>query len=315
MMKAFLSHTSTDKNLVKRVHEKLSAEKAWFDAANIENGENIPEKISEGLRSATHFILFWSRGASESSWVKAELNAAFVQMLASKCKFMIFTLDNTKLPELLQPYKYDKIDKSNLDDAARIISEKILAQEGTVSKLAEFVNRTAELGEIEEAVRAGYKLIILNGILGIGKSSLADRALEWLYTNRATRKIVLDFNTIPGVAELSLELSRLTRKPLLNDNLTLDKQKENIKFFFEYISTSNIIVILKDVKKWLDEDGSPNADLLFISNLIVDTKMFRYATIMTTSRYIEVPYNYYEKTRQITIRGMDDTYIAEGISV
>lgn len=44
MMKAFLSHTGADKDLVKMVHEKLSAEKAWYDAANIENGESIPEK-------------------------------------------------------------------------------------------------------------------------------------------------------------------------------------------------------------------------------------------------------------------------------
>lgn len=314
MIKAFLSHTGSDKDLVGRVQERLTHANSWYDAVDIENGESIPEKINEGLRNATHYILFWSEKASKSPWVKAELNAAFVRMLACECKFMIFTLDDTKLPELLQPYKYDKIDNSDLDEAAKIISEKALAQEGPKSKLAEFVNRTDELGEIEKAVRNGYKLIILNGILGIGKSSLADRAIEWLYTNRAKRKIVIDFNMIPGVAELSLELSRLTKQHLINDNLSLDKQRENIRFFFEHISESNIIMVLKDVKKWLDEDGLLNADLQFITDLIVDTEMFEYATFMTTSRYIKIPYNYCIKTRQITIRGMDDACIAEIIN-
>ena len=108
-MKAFLSHTSSDKDLVGLVQKKLTQANAWYDAVDIENGESIPEKINDGLRNATHYVLFWSEKASKSPWVHAELNAAFIRMLACKCKFMIFALDSTDLPELLQPYKYDKI--------------------------------------------------------------------------------------------------------------------------------------------------------------------------------------------------------------
>ena len=39
--------------------------------------------------------------------------------------------------------------------------------------------------------------------------------------------------------------------------------------------------------------------------------MFSYLVIMTTSRYIELPYNYYEKTRQLPIRGMEDAHISQ----
>lgn len=175
MIKAFLSHTSVDKDLVGLVHKKLSANNAWYDAANIENGESIPEKINEGLRMATHYVLFWSENAKNSPWVKAELNAAFVRFLASKCKFMIFCIDDTELPELLQPYSYDKVSKEDLDGSAEFIANTILSQDGSDIKLSEFVNRTKEIGDIEEAVRTGYKLVILHGILGIGKSSIAEK--------------------------------------------------------------------------------------------------------------------------------------------
>ena len=208
MIKAFLSHTSIDKDLVGLVHKKLTAHNAWYDAANIENGESIPEKINEGLRMATHYILFWSESASRSAWVKAELNAAFVRLLVSKCKFMIFALDSTPLPELLQPYKYDKIDKINLDIASDSVVDAILSQGGGEPRLSEFVNRTQEISEIEDAARAGYKLVILHGILGIGKTALAEKALLWLYPNRASNRIILDFSSIPGLAELCIELSR-----------------------------------------------------------------------------------------------------------
>ena len=55
-MKAFLSHTSSDKDLVGLVQKKLTQANAWYDAVDIENGESIPEKINDGLRNATHYV-------------------------------------------------------------------------------------------------------------------------------------------------------------------------------------------------------------------------------------------------------------------
>lgn len=309
-MKAFLSHTSSDKDLVGLVHKKLAKEDAWYDASDIENGESIPDKINEGLRYATHYVLFWSKKARDSNWVRAELNAAFVQMMSNKCKFMIFILDNTELPELLQPYKYENIDKDDLETASDIVVEKILQQKGTIARLSEFINRTKELGEIEETVRDGYRLIILNGILGIGKYSLAEKAIGWLYQNRVLPRIVIDFNAIPGIAELALELSYKTKKKLLNDNLNTKEQKNNIQYLLEFISANNMVLILKDVKNWLNEDGTMCEDLLFVTDLIMKD-MFSYPVIMTTSRYIELPYNYFENARQVPIKGMEDIHISQ----
>ncbi len=309
-MKAFLSHTSSDKDLVGLVHKKLAKEDAWYDASDIENGESIPDKINEGLRYATHYVLFWSRRARDSNWVRAELNAAFVQMMSNKCKFMIFTLDNTELPELLQPYKYENISKDDLEVASDIIVGKILQQQGTLARLSEFINRTKELGEIEESVRSDYKLIILNGILGIGKYSLAEKAINWLYPNRVVPRVIVDFNAIPGIAELAIELSYKTKKKLINDNLNVNEQKRNIQYLLEFISANNMVLILKDVKKWLNEDGTMCEDLIFVTDLVMKD-MFSYPVIMTTSRYIELPYSYYEKTRQLPVRGMDDAHISQ----
>lgn len=310
MVKAFLSHTSSDKDLVGLVHKKLSKKNAWYDAANIENGESIPEKINEGLRNATHYVLFWSKQASESVWVQVELNAAFVRLLANKCRFIIFTLDDTLLPELLQPYKYDKIDKTNLDAAASKIVEIILSQEGAESKLSEFVNRTKEIGQIEELARSGYKFIILNGILGIGKSSLAEKALQWLYPNIASKRMIIDFSSIPGVAELIIELSRKAKVSAPYENNDSESQKNNIRFLLETISSTKTLLILKDIKKWLNDDGTLNTDLRFFIDIIISTDMFEGITIATSSRYVELPIEYCETSYQITVKGMSDVHIA-----
>lgn len=60
-MKAFLSHTSSDKDLVGLVQKKLTQANAWYDAVDIENGESIPEKINDGLRNARIMFCFGVR--------------------------------------------------------------------------------------------------------------------------------------------------------------------------------------------------------------------------------------------------------------
>ena len=310
-MKAFLSHTSSDKDLVGLVQKKLTQANAWYDAVDIENGESIPEKINDGLRNATHYVLFWSEKASKSPWVHAELNAAFIRMLACKCKFMIFALDSTDLPELLQPYKYDKIDKSDLSITASLVADAILSQDGANSVLSPFVNRTAEIGIIEEAIRADCKIIVLSGILGIGKSSLADRAFSFLYPNRAAKRIVIDFERIPGLAELSLELSRKASADFLNDNHGEENQITNVRYFLELLSSQDSLIVLKDVKNWLTDNGTLSPRLKYIVDLIVGTGMFNGAVIMTSSRYITNLNEYGSNIRQIKIVGLSDQHIAE----
>lgn len=310
-MKAFLSHTSSDKDLVGLVQKKLTQANAWYDAVDIENGESIPEKINDGLRNATHYVLFWSEKASKSPWVHAELNAAFIRMLACKCKFMIFALDSTDLPELLQPYKYDKIDKSDLYITASLVADAILLQDGANSVLSPFVNRTAEIGIIEEAIRADCKIIVLSGILGIGKSSLADRAFSFLYPNRAAKRIVIDFERIPGLAELSLELSRKASADFLNDNHGEENQITNVRYFLELLSSQDSLIVLKDVKNWLTDNGTLSPRLKYIVDLIVGAEMFNGAVIMTSSRYITNLDEYGSNIRQIKIIGLSDQHIAE----
>ena len=310
-MKAFLSHTGADKDLVSIVQRILTQNNAWYDAVDIENGESIPEKINEGLRIATHYVLFWSEKASNAPWVRAELNAAFVQMMAGKCKFMIFALDDTRLPELLQPYKYIKVDKTNLDLSAGQIAAEIMSQSGADIVLSNFINRTSELGQIEEDARAGYKLIILHGLLGIGKSSLAERAMHWLYPNRSSKIITLDFTSIPGMAELSIELSRRTKMKMITDNLDDEGQKKNVRYFIEYITDANYLLILKNVKNWLSEDGTIGENLRFLTDLVVKTELFNSVVIMTSSRFVELSQDYYEFTSEIPLKGMNDAHISD----
>src|ERR1700752_240316 len=104
-MKAFLSHSSKDKDLVIAVHESLEKNSTWLDRAEIEWGDLFLEKIADGLEAATDFLLFWSKHAAKSEWVRLEVNMAFILRLRDTAiRLRVITLDDTKLPLYLRPF-------------------------------------------------------------------------------------------------------------------------------------------------------------------------------------------------------------------
>jgi len=70
----FLSHSSADKPIVKKLAERLTADdfKVWFDGESIREGNDWIEKIEEGLAKSRKMVVCASKAALESDWVKAE---------------------------------------------------------------------------------------------------------------------------------------------------------------------------------------------------------------------------------------------------
>ena len=103
-MRAFLSHASADKELVLAVHDALEPLTAWLDRAEIELGDLFLEKIEDGIRNASDFVLFWSKASAASEFVRLEVHMAFIQALESRAiRLRVIRLDDTPLPLRLKP--------------------------------------------------------------------------------------------------------------------------------------------------------------------------------------------------------------------
>lgn len=178
-MRAFLSHSSLDKKIVIAVHEALEKDSTWLDRAEIEWGDLFLEKITDGIKSATDFVLFWSEAASKSEWVRLEVNMAFIQSLRQKAiRLRVVRLDKTPLPLHLQPFQsFSVVDSSN--PAKDIIGKLLpLLREPIRSARAKFVNRNDEVSRIESAVdSADVSIAWLFGFTGVGKGSLVNEAV------------------------------------------------------------------------------------------------------------------------------------------
>lgn len=102
-MNIFISHSGRDKPLIREVIKNLHDNiKTWIDEKNIVAGDDIDNKIRAGIyKNADLIILFLSRDAVQSSWVKKEIELALSREKILKYKFLIpIIMDDDVLTEL-----------------------------------------------------------------------------------------------------------------------------------------------------------------------------------------------------------------------
>ena len=152
-MKAFLSHSSADKDFVLQIYNALEPDSLWLDRAEIEWGSTFIERIEEGIKNASDFVLFWSKNSAKSRWVNVELNMAFMELIVRRAiRLRVIRMDGTELPLRLEPYHHLSVaDSQNPIDEVIDDLREVLAQP-TQGARNRFLNRHSELGRIENMI-------------------------------------------------------------------------------------------------------------------------------------------------------------------
>lgn len=124
---AFLCHSSKDKELARRIAKDFQSQgiETFFDEWEIGPGDSLRQKIDAGLDRCTHFIALLTTNSIEAPWVNAEMDAAFVQKVSGKCKFipLRFGLAIDALPPLLQALNAPQL--RNYDEDVRALVHAI----------------------------------------------------------------------------------------------------------------------------------------------------------------------------------------------
>lgn len=100
----FLSHSSRDKRLAVRVETGLSRSgmSVWIDHENIRAGGLLLDALQAAIVASRSLVLLWSKPASESRYVSAEWQAAWLlEKAIIPCR-----LDETPLPPFLLRHRY-----------------------------------------------------------------------------------------------------------------------------------------------------------------------------------------------------------------
>jgi hypothetical protein len=111
----FLSHSSKDKEIIRRIATDLTAEgiSVWLDEQRIRVGDSIPEGIAQGLAESDFFIIALSQHSVESEWVKRELNSALVDEISRRrVAILPVKLNEVEIPAAIRDKKYADFTRS-----------------------------------------------------------------------------------------------------------------------------------------------------------------------------------------------------------
>ena len=83
-MQVFLSHTTTDKDIVEPIGSFLASRglTVWLDSWRMTAGDSLIQKIGEGIEASDRLVVFLTPNSVESNWVKKEVATGLVMELA-----------------------------------------------------------------------------------------------------------------------------------------------------------------------------------------------------------------------------------------
>lgn len=108
-IKAFISHSSADKQFVRGLAVDLSAIgiQPWLDEWEILAGESIVEKVGGGIEDADLMIVVLSQRAIESKWVENEWQTKYwAEVNERRVAIIPILLEDCNIPTLLRVKKY-----------------------------------------------------------------------------------------------------------------------------------------------------------------------------------------------------------------
>jgi TIR domain len=126
--KLFLSHSSIDKPIAKRMAMELQQHglEVWLDEWEVRLGDSLIEKIEKGIATSGYLIAILSNNSISSPWVQKELNVAIAREIVERKVFVLpIKIDDCVVPSFLADKLYADA-SSDWDRAIQLICERIL---------------------------------------------------------------------------------------------------------------------------------------------------------------------------------------------
>ena len=129
----FLSHSSKDKSLARRIAEDLQKANidVWLDKWKILVGDSVTQSIQRGLQEADFVAVLLTKHSVESGWVEKEWQTKVeVEATARKVAILPLKVDDCSIPILLKDKRFANFQ----GDYADGVKELIEAVKGHVSR-------------------------------------------------------------------------------------------------------------------------------------------------------------------------------------
>lgn len=273
-MRAFLSHSSKDKQIVDEVAELIGGANVELDSETFEHGLPNVQIIQAALRRASLFVLFLSKNALASNVVRFE--ALMARELISQGiidRFLVICLDEESFTEADSQWKTFNFVRKILgkQSIARTIQNAlILANSKQSSASFPFVGRAAELHAAKEKLIdpmvKSVQALFVSGSTGIGRRTFAKRLFEDVYpqTSRVLPEIHVEqfdgndeiFRKILGVVSPIASLSAYRTRIAAFAIDSAEGKSYQIARLIESLVDARETLIIHDHGGLLDDSGA-----------------------------------------------------------
>ena len=262
-MKAFLSHSSQDKEFVRAVANQLGRQFCLFDEQAFASGDEFKKSIEQSLDESSVFVLFASHGALESIWVNFEVEEAWYRKLRNTLnKSLVYLIDSSvnidDLPEWLRRALVRR------ENAPKVVARDIrhhLDQLLVERQHPYFVGRGDKIEELEQAITPigtpAPRVFFVTGLPGIGRRSLIKRTAPTTLTLRKQLEIRLGEGD--SIKDISITVADYIEPYSTKEGF--DRIVEQIRKLSEQEAVTRILVNLRaiiaagELPIFLDEGG------------------------------------------------------------
>jgi len=313
MKRIFISHSNKDIEFVKRITTLLPKDITWVDFVDLDIGDNVIDRIEKGIEGALEFILILSNNSLKSRWVKYESDMALIRWVKEgTIKIKVVKIDDCEVPLRLQQFIYCSVSQETpIENLTEKIINHILEKdkEVKISRLREFINRSYEIGKLQEYIYdTDCHIILLHGFYGIGKTTLFNETIKRVWENPDIIKIQLSESYFGS--RLCLELCARAGIKLPSENDTREAFLERSLLAIEEMISSHNIIVFDDFQFVLDETRRPNSDILAILEHVSNLELTKIIPIfIISSQKPDLSSISIEKIKPLLVRDMDDKHI------
>jgi hypothetical protein len=109
MASVFFSYRHSDADIVRGIAAEVQAagHNVWFDEWEILPGDSIVDRVSSGLKTATHLVMCYSTAGVEASWMSREwMSGLHRQLLGEGIRLIPLRLPGASIPVLIADLAY-----------------------------------------------------------------------------------------------------------------------------------------------------------------------------------------------------------------
>lgn len=212
-MKAFLSHSSLDKEFVRAVAKELGRQFCVFDEQAFRNGQEFKQSIERHLEDTSIFVLFASANSLNSVWVQFEVEETWFLKLQNKLpRSLVYIIDSAvdleSIPEWL---RRAKIERAMI--APKVVARDIRSHFDDLLRERQhsyMVGRSYDTEALEQALTpvdgsVAPHAVFVTGLPGIGRRSLIRRATPDILN--LSRSVELRINEGDSINDLCITVA------------------------------------------------------------------------------------------------------------